>query len=72
MSNHYAVLGVLPSAKTDEVKASYRQLAKRFHPDVPGGNARFFARIREAYEVLCDPEQRRVYDARYQRVAPRE
>ena len=69
MSNHYAVLGVLPAAGVDEIRASYRQLAKRYHPDIPGGNARFFARIREAYDVLCDPEQRRAYDADCRRSA---
>ncbi len=63
MNNHYAVLGVLPTASVDEIKASFRQLAKRFHPDIPGGNARFFARVQEAYDVLCEPEQRRAYDA---------
>jgi curved DNA-binding protein CbpA len=69
MSNHYAVLGVLPSASVEEIRASYRQLAKRYHPDVPGGSARFFARIREAYEVLCEPTQRRAYDASWQAAA---
>ena len=63
MNNHYAVLGVLPSASMDEIKASFRQLAKRFHPDIPGGSARFFARVQEAYDVLSEPEQRRAYDA---------
>ena len=63
MNNHYAVLGVLPSASMDEIKASFRQLAKRFHPDIPGGSARFFARVQEAYDVLSEAEQRRAYDA---------
>jgi curved DNA-binding protein CbpA len=67
MNNHYAVLGVLPAASVDEIRASYRQLVKRFHPDVPGGNARFFARIVDAYEVLSDAEQRRAYDAQWRR-----
>lgn len=71
MSNHYAVLGVLPTASPDEIRASYRQLVKRYHPDVPGGNARFFARLCDAYEVLSDPEARRAYDARNQRAPGR-
>ena len=62
MRNHYAMLGVLPAASLEEIRASYRQLVKRFHPDMPGGNARFFARIQEAYEILSEPRLRNSYD----------
>lgn len=62
MKNYYAVLGVLPTADMDEIRSSYRRLAKRFHPDVAGGNAAAFARVKEAYEVLAEPDRRRAYD----------
>ncbi len=62
MKNYYAILGVLPSSSAAEIRASYRQLSKRFHPDVPGGNGGFFARINEAYEVLSQPKSRKTYD----------
>jgi hypothetical protein len=62
MINHYATLGVLPQASFEEVRASYRQLAKRYHPDVKGGDAHAFARIREAYEVLSEPTRRSAFD----------
>lgn len=66
MKNYYAILGVLPSSSAAEIRASYRQLSKRFHPDVPGGNSGFFARINEAYEVLSRPEPRKTYDKAWQ------
>ena len=62
MKNFYAILGVLPEAGAEEIKSSYRQLAKRLHPDMRGGNARLFARVTEAYEVLSEPARRRAYD----------
>lgn len=62
MNNLYAVLGVLPGASPEEIKASYRQLVKRYHPDIKGGNAWRFKRIRDAYEVLSNPERRKDYD----------
>jgi len=62
MINHYATLGVLPKASADEIKASYRQLVKRYHPDVRGGNAYTFARIQEAYELLSDTDRRGEFD----------
>ncbi len=62
MINYYATLGVMPQASLDEIKASYRQLAKRYHPDMRGGNAQTFARVRTAYEVLSEPETRAAFD----------
>jgi curved DNA-binding protein CbpA len=63
MINYYATLGVLPTASQEEVRASYRQLVKRYHPDMKGGNAQTFARIREAYDVLAEPETREKFDS---------
>jgi len=61
----YDILGISPGAGEDEVRAAYRRLALRWHPDVnpePGAAARFGA-ILHAYEVLSDPASRRAIDA---------
>lgn len=65
MINHYATLGVLPEASGEEIKASYRQLVKRYHPDMRSGNAQIFARIRTAYEILSEPERRAEFDRQW-------
>ncbi len=69
MSDHYAVLGVEPSATPRQITRAYRKLAKELHPDTnPGGEERFKA-ITAAYDVLSDPEKRREYDE--ERTRPR-
>lgn len=64
VSDYYAVLGVNPHADSKAIRSAYRRLARRYHPDVAKSHqaARRFLLIREAYEVLSDPEQRRQYD----------
>ncbi len=63
MRDYYEVLGVSPDAGADEIKRAYRQLARRYHPDISGderGGA--FLEVSRAYEVLRDAERRRAYD----------
>jgi len=68
-SNHYATLGVNPSATADELRRAYRILARRYHPDVNPGRAseERFKAIAEAYAVLSDSEKRKKYDADFEK-----
>ncbi|CAM06366.1 molecular chaperone DnaJ [Saccharopolyspora erythraea NRRL 2338] len=61
----YAELGVSSDASADEIKKSYRKLARENHPDANPGNSRAeakFKAVSEAYGVLSDPEKRKQYD----------
>src|ERR1700742_3393416 len=62
--DYYEALGVPRDASNEDIRRAYRQLARKFHPDVnkeAGAEDRFKA-ISEAYEVLRDPEKRERYD----------
>ncbi len=62
--DYYKVVGLAPQATADEIKAAYRQLARKFHPDInkdPGAVQRF-TDLGEANEVLKDPKRRAEYD----------
>src|SRR6185295_18744085 len=63
--DYYKTLGVAKDAKPDEIKKSYRKLARKFHPDANKGDAASeekFKEISEAYDVLADPARRKEYD----------
>jgi curved DNA-binding protein CbpA len=68
MSVHdpYEVLGVGPNATRGELTSAYRRAVHRLHPDVRPDDTRAaaaeFAALREAYELLCDPNRRAAHD----------
>ncbi len=63
--DYYKIMGVKRSASETEVKAAYRRLARKHHPDVnPNDKAaeEKFKQIQEAYDVLSDEKKRKVFD----------
>ncbi len=62
--DYYEVLGVTRSASADDVKNAFRNLARKYHPDVNKADdaEEKFKEINEAYGVLSDPEKRAAYD----------
>jgi molecular chaperone DnaJ len=63
--DYYEVLGVSRNAKEDEIRKTYRKLARKYHPDLNPGDKSSeerFKKVQEAYDVLSDAKKRQVYD----------
>ena len=70
--DYYWILGVSRSETPSAIRARYRDLARRFHPDVAGPQSTStFQEITEAYEILADPAARRRYNAELARLEGR-
>jgi curved DNA-binding protein CbpA len=61
--NPYKTLGVSQNADQKEIRAAYRNLAKKYHPDTgAGSSAERFRAVQDAYDLLSDTRKRREYD----------
>jgi len=71
--DYYAILGLSPQAEPGEIKKAYRVLALKWHPDKNPGDPRaavLFQQVGEAYRILSDPRQRRMYDRQRAQTVP--
>ena len=62
---YYSTLGISKNASDKDIKAAYRKLARKLHPDVNPEDSRAqeqFKKVNEAYEVIGDPVRRKDYD----------
>ncbi len=64
MSDYYTILGLKKGATAEEIKKAYKNLAKKYHPDVSKDSdaEKKFKEVVEAYQVLSDPEKKQNYD----------
>ena len=61
--DYYEILGVSKTASKDDIKSSYRKLAKKYHPDnKETGDEAKFKEVQEAYDILYDDQKRSAYD----------
>lgn len=63
MTDYYKILGVDHNASDDEIRKAYRKMSRKYHPDIAGAEfEEKFKEVNAAYDVLSDPEKRRMVD----------
>jgi curved DNA-binding protein len=62
MRDPYETLGVNKNTSPEDIKKSFKKLAKKYHPDMSGGDDSKFKEINEAYDILKDPQKKQQYD----------
>ena len=67
--NYYLILGITSDASSEDIKTAFRRRAMELHPDTSGLESGPFLELREAYDVLGNPESRRRYDRQSSPVA---
>ncbi len=71
-TDYYAILEVSPTATQNEIKRSYRRLARKYHPDLnQQARDKHFKLLNEAYKILGEPAQRATYDQQRKLAAKR-
>jgi curved DNA-binding protein CbpA len=60
--NYYEILEIDIKATKEEIKKKYYSLSKKYHPDKNNGEDKHFKKIKEAYDILYDDEERKKYD----------
>ncbi|HAU49184.1 MAG TPA: molecular chaperone DnaJ, partial [Planctomycetaceae bacterium] len=63
--DHYQILGVSRTATSEDIQKSYREMARKYHPDLhPDDDAakEQFKKVQTAFDVLNDPSKREMYD----------
>jgi curved DNA-binding protein CbpA len=58
----YRILQVDPQAEPEVIQAAHRTLARKYHPDIPGGSETRMVAINQAWDVLSNPKSRNAYD----------
>ncbi|MCP4581658.1 MAG: DnaJ domain-containing protein [candidate division Zixibacteria bacterium] len=62
LKNYYKILKIAHNADPEKVKSAFRNLAKKYHPDIAGTQTDDFVVLKEAFETLSNPVKRRSYD----------
>ena len=63
MTDYYKILGVDHDASEDDIRKAYRKMSRKYHPDIAGPEFEDkFKEVNAAYDVLSNPEKRRMVD----------